>query len=259
MTVVELVNLGLLKIGHTKTITAITDNSREVLTATAVYDTTLRATLRRFPWPFATKYAVLALTQGRAWATTATVQAWSATQTYAVGDVVALAGTFYYCILAHTNHTPPNATYWSLTATVSVVPASGDWQYSYRWPVDCLFARRMVPAKMGLGGGRAFDPSPIPFRVGRDVNGLLLYTNEAAALLEYTAIDCDALWTDDIWICAFTWRLGAEMAPGLARDAKVTAGALQMAEYWLAEAAVVAAREGQPDKLDADAEWIRAR
>lgn len=37
---------------------------------------------------------------------------WSSATTYVIGDVVNLSGTWYQCILGHTNHTPPNATYW---------------------------------------------------------------------------------------------------------------------------------------------------
>lgn len=39
--------------------------------------------------------------------------AWSSSTAYIVGDAVSLAGTSYICILGHTNHTPPNATYWN--------------------------------------------------------------------------------------------------------------------------------------------------
>lgn len=38
--------------------------------------------------------------------------AWSNATAYVVGDLASLTGVVYYCILAHTNHTPPNATYW---------------------------------------------------------------------------------------------------------------------------------------------------
>jgi len=40
--------------------------------------------------------------------------AWSAVTAYAVGDLVSSGGNLYVCILANTNHVPPNATYWRL-------------------------------------------------------------------------------------------------------------------------------------------------
>lgn len=49
--------------------------------------------------------------------------AWSALTTYLEGDMVSLAGTTYYCILGHLNHTPPNATYWApMTAGYYEIP-----------------------------------------------------------------------------------------------------------------------------------------
>jgi hypothetical protein len=41
---------------------------------------------------------------------------WSATIAYSERDVASLNGTTYVCILANTNQTPPNATYWVVLA-----------------------------------------------------------------------------------------------------------------------------------------------
>jgi hypothetical protein len=51
------------------------------------------------------------------------VTAWSNATAYVVGDLASLAGVNYYCILAHTNQTPPNATYWyPLTGNIYEIP-----------------------------------------------------------------------------------------------------------------------------------------
>lgn len=42
---------------------------------------------------------------------------WSSAKAYVAYDVASLAGSTYVCILAHTNHAPPNATYWTLLAS----------------------------------------------------------------------------------------------------------------------------------------------
>lgn len=47
------------------------------------------------------------------------VPGWSAITAYTPGDIVSVAGVNYYCFLAHTNHTPPDGTYWY------AMPASG--------------------------------------------------------------------------------------------------------------------------------------
>lgn len=39
--------------------------------------------------------------------------AWSAATAYTAGMIATVAGVSYVCILAHTNQTPPNATYWT--------------------------------------------------------------------------------------------------------------------------------------------------
>ncbi len=38
---------------------------------------------------------------------------WSSTVAYLIGDAVYVSGTTYVCTVAHTNHTPPNGTYWA--------------------------------------------------------------------------------------------------------------------------------------------------
>lgn len=254
MTAIELLNLALLKIGVSKGIAALDEASREAYTGALVYDHTLRMALRRFPWPFATKYAVLDLTQGPAW-TDAPVQAWTSGQVYAVGAVVELSDVVYYCILGHTasgSNDPPDATYWSTTATTE---ANGDWDWAYRWPTDCIFARRIVPQG---GAGRVFSETPVPFRIGRDSNGLLVYTDEQDATLEYTTIDCTNLWADDLFIEYFVLTLGAQLAPSLSRIPDMATRCLQMSEMVLDVAASVATREGQQHKAG-DAEWVAAR
>jgi hypothetical protein len=258
MTAVDLANLALLKLGVSQTITTMGDASREAYTAALVYDHQLRAALRRFPWPFATKYADLSLVRGPFWNTDPTtltlVQAWSATFSYVAGDVVRRSNVNYYCILAHTNQQPPNVTYWSTAEADAPDYANGDWRYGYRWPSDCVFARRLVDAAVG----RAFSPTPIEFRVGRDENGLLLYTNQPDAVLEYTMLDCTDLWSDDLFLDAFTWRLAAVMAPSLERAQKTALECWQMAEATIRVAATVASNEGQ-QPAPGDADWIRNR
>ncbi|MCS3895581.1 hypothetical protein M2171_004714 [Bradyrhizobium japonicum USDA 38] len=50
--------------------------------------------------------------------------AWSGATAYAANDVVTLSGSSYACVLDHTNHTPPNATYWQLLAGVGATGAT---------------------------------------------------------------------------------------------------------------------------------------
>lgn len=45
--------------------------------------------------------------------------AWSGATAYVIGNLVTLAGLTYYCILGNTNQTPPNATYWRLSPSIT--------------------------------------------------------------------------------------------------------------------------------------------
>lgn len=51
-----------------------------------------------------------------------TPAAWSNATAYAIGDLALYSGTKYYCIQAHTNQTPPNASYWY------ALPATGEYE-----------------------------------------------------------------------------------------------------------------------------------
>lgn len=69
--------------------------------------------------------------QGGTWVAAGTFEgfnftgAWSGATVYNTNDVATLGGSAYICILAHTNHTPPNATYWSVLASIGATGATG--------------------------------------------------------------------------------------------------------------------------------------
>jgi len=50
------------------------------------------------------------------------INIWSGATPYVVGDIIynSSDGFFYKCILGHTNHLPPNATYWSVISAGSL-------------------------------------------------------------------------------------------------------------------------------------------
>jgi hypothetical protein len=270
MNVVDLTNLALSRLGVTQFVTATADltapTTLEGTVAGLTYDHLLREVLRSFNWPFATAYASskrspfgLKLVAGRVWDDDWAdyVQTWSSSNTYAVDDVVQYSGELYYCIAASTNNTPPNATYWVVADDATDPPNlldGGDWLYKYRWPSDCLRLRRLVPESTG----RRFNRRPIPFRNHRDANGQLVATNEAQAVLEYTLLDCDNLWADDIWIEAFAWRYAAALAPALSRNGLTAIDCTKLYFAELNRAAVVALEEQQTEP-PGDCEWLEAR
>ena len=280
-------NRALVRIGA-QTIPALTDQSREAIAAALVFEDELEATLRDHPWGFATRYAEVHDT---------TIVAWVLTTGYSLDDEVTSGGFTWRCILGHTAsalNEPPNATYWVQIIDLPLVggtvdaPVNADWTFSYRLPVDCLFARRLARP----GTGRRFDASPDMFRSGTDATGGLLFCDIEEPVLEYTArLDGVVLQGDALFRDALAWRLAASLAPSLAtkdpeaveqlgRGPDATAAAdrhpyvkqagrtsrERMTQYaWakyrevLAQAYVVDAREQQQSHGDDDADWILAR
>jgi len=135
--------------------------------------------------------------------------------------------------------------------------ATGDWQYGYALPTDCVFARRIVPND---GSRRTYDESPIPFRVGTSSRGAVLYCNQASPVqLEYTQrIACPAAAPDAHFRSALAWRLAASLVAPLARDAKLIDYCEKMYQWELKGAAAKDGNEQQQEK-DGDAGWISAR
>lgn len=59
------------------------------------------------------------------------VAAWSSATAYVIGDLASLGGVNYYCIVANTNQSPPNSTYWyALTGAIYEIPTP--------WPAAAL-------------------------------------------------------------------------------------------------------------------------
>lgn len=140
-----------------------------------------------------------------------------------------------------------------LVAGTSSVPVNGDWQYAYRYPSDAIFIRRIVTPGLGRN-----DPNPPAFRVGSDVQGRLLYTNQPEVTVEYTRRVTDAGEFDAVFTSMLAWRLGAMLAPALSRMTDAAKLCLQMYDYEKSRAETRALNEGQQDTAP-QAEWIRGR
>lgn len=117
----------------------------------------------------------------------------------------------------------PFATKYAALELASAQPSNEDWTYSYRWPTDCIYPRRIVVAR-----SKALDPKGPPFMQSSDTSGGLLFTNQASAVLEYTARPtCVAYVAEALFTEALSWKLGAEMAPGLSRMTEVVTHCLE--------------------------------
>lgn len=130
-----------------------------------------------------------------------------------------------------------------------------DWQFSYRYPTDCLMVRRV------LNGTR--NPSRQerePYRISQDSAGRLIYSDREDAELEYTVTANDpALYPPDFSM-AFSFRLAAYIAPRVTGGDPFKMGdrALKLYEIELGMAKSNSVNEEQDEELP-NSEFIAAR
>lgn len=151
--------------------------------------------------------------------------------------------------------------YMNLVAGSPTAPVNSDWIYAYRYPIDCLKARRIVNPAIG----RKYDRNAIPFRVGKTHTGnpdndvLLVFCNIPDAILEYTAhVGCAENFADDLFKDAVAWRLASKMAPSMSRVENMAEKAWAMYLHTLDTAAAGSAGEAQHEE-PGEADWILER
>lgn len=93
-----------------------------------------------------------------------------------------------------------------------------EWAYSYRYPVACVVARRIV-------SGFKPESTPVAFELGQDATGRLIFTDQADAVLEMTAsFDDPGEWPD-----ALADAVSALLASEIARPLRVPSAKAQEA------------------------------
>lgn len=141
----------------------------------------------------------------------------------------------------------------ALVAGTTSVNAVSDWRYAYRYPADCLFVRRIVTPSVGRS-----DANPAPYRIGRDAEGRLIYTNQEDAEIEYTYNVSDVSEFDALAVSQLAWKLGAGMGPALSRIKGIVELCMQGYEIDKTKAQSRALNESQQE-VPIEAESIRAR
>lgn len=130
-----------------------------------------------------------------------------------------------------------------------------EWGYSYRYPSDCVRVRRILSGKRNDG-----RPDRVPYKIGRDAQGLLIYTDMANAKMEYSKRETDPARFPADFTMAFSLRIASYSAPRICSEDPFKMGqrALQLylAEIDMAKASSV---NEQQDEEAPDAESIRAR
>lgn len=129
-----------------------------------------------------------------------------------------------------------------------------NWAYRYRYPTDCLKARRLaIP-----GNENPTSDERTPYNVVYAVGGRAIITNQEAAELVYTVRVEDTTYFDPMFVSALSWRLAAELAIGLQVRPENFNAAQQQYMFVLGQAQAVALAERQQPPLP-DSEFISVR
>jgi len=126
-----------------------------------------------------------------------------------------------------------------------------EWAYSYRYPVACLAAYRLVNGVQPVA-------SPIPFELRQDATGRLIMTDLEDAILEGTyTYDNTGEWTNKFAL-AVASKLAQYISVPLKVNANLTAQAAQMSTEMEIKARGAANGEGQ-NRTPPASKYIRAR
>ena len=141
----------------------------------------------------------------------------------------------------------------AVVAGSTTTRAIRDWQYSYRYPSDCLYVRRLVVDGIGRD-----DPNPAPYSIGRDSQGRLIYTDEPTAQIEYTVAIDDTAEFDPMFVSMLAWKVGSGLAPALSKIKGMAESCISIYEIEKTKAEARALNEAQQSQ-PLEAETIRAR
>lgn len=227
-------NMALQAIGTRSTIASLTEASTEAENANLIYAQTRNELLRKIRWDFARYEAAL------------TVQ----------------------CAAAGMPENP-NGT------TLPIPPLP--WLYAYQYPEDCSFVRRILPINtQNTGVGITLMPGIVtmPSNFGRTgrwvkyaVGGIydgggnptkVILTNQAQALILYTArIENPNIW-DELFVCALIGRLAQKLTIPCSGDKTLARIAIQAGAMAEDEAARTNGNEDS-DIVDMPVDWMEAR
>jgi hypothetical protein len=148
----------------------------------------------------------------------------------------------------------PFATKFIALALVEEDPTD-EWDYSYRYPADCLKVRRILS-----GIRNDTRQSRAPYKISQDGSGRLILTDQQNAEIEYTVNETDEQKYPADFVLAFSFRLAMYAA------ARLTAGdpfklKLEMEKSYRKELVMAGASAFTEEQIDEepDSEYIRER
>jgi hypothetical protein len=131
-----------------------------------------------------------------------------------------------------------------------------EWQYSYRYPSDCLLARKILSEVRNDSRSSRWS-----YDLAADDQGTLIYSDKEEANLEYTSTLAQnpARWHSDFTM-ALSYRLAAYIAPLLSKGDPFKVGDKAMA-LWMRSNAKAMANAGNEVQMDEapESDFILAR
>lgn len=129
-----------------------------------------------------------------------------------------------------------------------------EWAFSYRYPAGAVAVRRI------LSGSRVdSNGTKVPFRIGQDADGRLIYTDREDAQIEYSKLEDNTDLYDADVVDLMALLLGSRIAPRFGPEAKKLgndAALMYERRRWIAQANAV--NEEVPDQPP-DSDFILAR
>lgn len=132
----------------------------------------------------------------------------------------------------------------AMTLAEEFESGESEWAYSYRLPSDCLMPRRIWSAMRQAVETTA---TQIPYGVGRDATGPLIFTDQVDAELEYTFLEDDPTRYAADFVSALAYRLAAYIAPRLAKNNNMKGEMEQFYAMAITKARGNASKEERPD------------
>lgn len=133
---------------------------------------------------------------------------------------------------------------------------TSEWSYSYRYPNDALVVRRIFS-----GVRNDTEDSEVPYILGQDSTGVLIYCDLNECEIEYTAKTTNAAFFPVDFAVALSLRLASFIAPQVAKGDqgnKLSAKTFQMYEAFCSKAFATRALEEKQDREPPDS-FTRSR
>lgn len=131
---------------------------------------------------------------------------------------------------------------------------SDEWDFSYKYPSDCIAARRVLPDGGSRYGRDALDQQ-IPFVRGQSGD---ILTQQEQAYLQYTARVIDPTKFSPAFTSAVAWLLAHEIAPALSAKPELSDRCMQYYKASLTDSEAAAANESVGPPPD-ESEFVTAR